>query len=77
VVFLYSFTHIENPRKHSSVIVKALEINMLYLPFFLSDLNPKYIEALFRQRDASNLPILAVLPYASRGAEGMRELKGR
>ena len=48
-------------------------ITMSYMPFFVPDFRPKYIETLSRIRDRLNLPIFIVPPYASRAAAGMKE----
>ena len=48
-------------------------IAMSYLPFFSAELRTDYINTLCGLRDRFNLPIYIVPPYASRGAEGMKE----
>ena len=48
-------------------------IAMSYLPFFSNELRSEYIKTLCGLRDKLNLPIYIVPPYASRGAEGMKE----
>jgi len=48
-------------------------IFMSYLPFVLSDFRPAYIEAMCQLRDALNLPIFVVPPYASRATAAMKE----
>jgi acyl-CoA synthetase (NDP forming) len=48
-------------------------IFMSYLPFVVSDFRPAYIEAMCQLRDALNLPIFVVPPYASRAIGAMKE----
>jgi acyl-CoA synthetase (NDP forming) len=48
-------------------------IFMSYLPFFIPDMRPRYIESLCQLRDRLNLPIYIVPPYAARAADGMKE----
>ena len=48
-------------------------IFMSYLPFFMPEIRPKYIEGLCRLRDRLQLPIYIVPPYAARAADGMKE----
>lgn len=48
-------------------------IFMSYLPFFILDTRPRYIETLCRLRDQLTLPIYIVPPYAATAADGMKE----
>jgi acyl-CoA synthetase (NDP forming) len=48
-------------------------IFMSYLPFFIPDMRPKYIESLCQLRNRLHLPIYIVPPYAARAADGMKE----
>ena len=48
-------------------------IFMSYLPFFVLDTRPRYIETLCQLRDRLHLPIYIVPPYAARAADGMKE----
>jgi len=48
-------------------------IFMSYLPFFMPEMRPRYIESLCQLRDRLDLPIYIVPPYAARAADGMKE----
>ncbi len=48
-------------------------IFMSYLPFFMPDMRPRYIETLGQLRDRLHLPIYIIPPYAARAADGMKE----
>jgi len=48
-------------------------IYMSYLPFFLPEYRPKYIETMSALRERLQLPIYIVPPYASRAHQGMKE----
>jgi len=48
-------------------------IFMSYLPFFIPDMRPRYIESLCQLRDRLHLPIYIVPPYAARAADDMKE----
>ncbi len=50
-----------------------LVIFMSYLPFFIPDMRPRYIESLCQLRDRLHLPIYIVPPYAARAADAMKE----
>jgi hypothetical protein len=47
-------------------------IFMSYMPFFVLDTKPRYIETLCQLRDRLHLPIYIVPPYAARAADGMK-----
>ena len=47
-------------------------ILMSYQPFVITDLRPKYIEALSQLRDRFDMPIYCVPPYAARGGDFMK-----
>jgi acyl-CoA synthetase (NDP forming) len=49
-------------------------IIMTYLPFAAPETRPSYIEKVRGLRDRLQVPVYAVPPYASRGAEGMKNL---
>jgi acyl-CoA synthetase (NDP forming) len=49
-------------------------IIMTYLPFAAPETRPSYIERVHRLRDQLQVPVYVVPPYASRGAEGMKDL---
>jgi acyl-CoA synthetase (NDP forming) len=48
-------------------------IYMSYLPFFLAEYRPRYIEIMSQLSKRLQLPIYIVPPYASRAHEGMKE----
>jgi acyl-CoA synthetase (NDP forming) len=72
------------PRAHAlDITEKCLElvssevdaiIIMTYLPFAAPETRASYIERVVRLRDQSRVPVYVVPPYASRGAEGMKDL---
>jgi len=49
-------------------------IIMTYLPFAAPETRPSYIERVKRLRARFQVPVYVVPPYASRGAEGMKDL---
>jgi acyl-CoA synthetase (NDP forming) len=51
-------------------------IIMTYLPFVAPETRPSYIEMIHRLRDRLQVPVYMVPPYASRGAEGIKDLTG-
>ncbi|MBU2550263.1 MAG: CoA-binding protein [Proteobacteria bacterium] len=48
-------------------------ITMSYMPFFLEEFRPAYIEMLRQARDELGLPIFIVPPYTARAAAAMKE----